>query len=130
MAEISQLSSEAQTRIAAAGDLAALEALRVEYLGKQGSVSALLKTLGAMSPEERQSEGPKIHALREAVSEALAVRKQALEGAALEAQLASEKLDLTLPAPETPRGSAPGAWARADGRASARQRPRSAPARA
>ena len=105
MADISQLGSEAQTRIAAAGDLATLEALRVEYLGKQGSVSALLKTLGAMSPEERQNEGPKIHALREGVTEALAGRKQALEGAALEAQLASEKLDLTLPATQSPRGS-------------------------
>jgi len=105
MADYSQLGSEAQACIAAAGDLAAIEALRVEYLGKQGSVSALLKTLGAMSPEERQSEGPKIHALREAVTSALAARKDELESAGLAAQLASETLDLTLPAPETPRGS-------------------------
>ena len=50
MADIEQLGSAAHTRISAAGDLAALEALRVEYVGKQGSISALLKTLGAMSP--------------------------------------------------------------------------------
>lgn len=96
---------EALARIAAAQDLDALEKLRVEFLGKQGSVSLLLKTLGAMSPEERQSTGPQIHALREGVSDALAARKGALEGAALEARLASESVDLTLPAPQAPRGS-------------------------
>jgi phenylalanyl-tRNA synthetase alpha chain len=96
---------EALRRIAAAEGLDALEALRVEFLGKQGSISALLKTLGGMSPEQRQSEGPKIHGLRESVTEALAARKAGLEGAALEARLASERIDLTLPAPETARGS-------------------------
>ena len=105
MADIEQLGSAAHTRIGAAGDLAALEALRVEYLGKQGSISALLKTLGAMLPEERQSAGPQIHALREAVQAALADRKAALEGAALEAQLAAETLDMSLPAPFAPQGS-------------------------
>ena len=96
---------DALARISAADDLAALEGLRVEFLGKQGSISGLLKTLGGMSPDERQTEGPKIHALREGVTNALAERKAALEGAALAARLASERIDLTLPAPETPRGS-------------------------
>jgi len=96
---------EALGRIEAAQDLDALEGLRVEFLGKQGSISALLKTLGGMSPDERQAEGPRIHSLRETVTTALADRKAALEGAALEARLASERLDLTLPAPELPRGS-------------------------
>lgn len=105
MGELENLENAACARIGAAEDLAALEALRVEYLGKQGSVSALLKTLGGMSPEQRQAEGPKIHALRENVTNALAARREALESAALEAQLAAEKLDLTLPAPETPQGS-------------------------
>jgi phenylalanyl-tRNA synthetase alpha chain len=91
--------------IASAGSLDELEALRVRHLGKQGDISALLKTLGAMSPDERKVEGPKIHALRESVTEALATRKAALESAALDAQLASETIDLTLPAPETPRGT-------------------------
>ena len=95
----------ARFNIAAAADLEALEALRIAYLGKQGSISALLKTLGAMSPEQRQDVGPRIHALREGVTEALGARKTALEGAALDARLASETIDLTLPAPETPRGS-------------------------
>lgn len=92
-------------QIAAAATVEAVEAIRVAALGKQGWVSALLKTLGAMSPEQRQSEGPKIHAAREAVTAAIAERKGALESAALEARLAAERLDLTLPAPEALRGS-------------------------
>jgi phenylalanyl-tRNA synthetase alpha chain len=96
---------EALSRIAQASDLDKLEALRVAFLGKQGSISGLLKTLGKMGPEERKVEGPKIHALRESVSEALATRKEALETAALDARLMSETIDLTLPAPEQPRGS-------------------------
>jgi phenylalanyl-tRNA synthetase alpha chain len=105
MADLEQMGSEARARIEEAADLPALEALRVEFLGKQGSISGLLKTLGKMTPEERQSEGPKIHALREAVQSALDTRKAVLEQAALDAKLASETLDLSLPAPEAPRGS-------------------------
>jgi phenylalanyl-tRNA synthetase alpha chain len=96
---------EALSRIAESADLDALERLRVEFLGKQGSISGLLKTLGGMSPEQRQSEGPKIHGLREQVTNALAGRKAELEHAALDARLAAETLDLSLPAPETPKGS-------------------------
>ncbi len=96
---------EALARIAAAQDLGTLEQLRVEFLGKQGSISGLLKTLGAMSPEDRQTVGPQIHALREGVSDALTAAKTTLENAVLEARLASEGIDLSLPAPEAPRGS-------------------------
>ena len=67
MSDIQAMQAQLVDDIAAAADLDALEALRVAALGKSGSVSALLKTLGGMSPEERQSEGPRIHALREAV---------------------------------------------------------------
>jgi phenylalanyl-tRNA synthetase alpha chain len=98
-------SNQVMERIALAATAEDVEALRVEFLGKQGSISGLLKTLGKMSPEERQVEGPKIHALREAVTEALAARKAAFETAALDAKLASETLDLSLPAPDAPRGS-------------------------
>ncbi|EGI55128.1 phenylalanyl-tRNA synthetase, alpha subunit [Sphingomonas sp. S17] len=83
--------------IADAPALDALETIRVDALGKQGRITQLLKTLGKMSPEERQVEGPKIHGLREAVTEALGIRKAALEQAALDARLASERLDMTLP---------------------------------
>ncbi|MGN6278548.1 MAG: phenylalanine--tRNA ligase subunit alpha [Sphingomonas sp.] len=85
-------------RIAAADDLDTVEALRVEALGKSGSVTALLKSLGKMTPEERQSEGPRIHGLREAVTEAIGARKVTLERAALDAKLAAETIDMTLPA--------------------------------
>ena len=92
-------------QITAAESLDALEAARIALLGKQGSVSALLKTLGSMSPEERQVEGPRINGLRESVTAAIAARKAALESAALDARLATERLDMSLPAPATPRGS-------------------------
>src|SRR5438309_2845994 len=105
MSEFEATQRAALSRIAAAATPDAVEALRVELLGKQGSISSLLKTLGAMSPEQRQSEGPKIHGLRESVTEALSARKAEMEGAALEARLASERIDLTLPAPEGQRGS-------------------------
>ena len=92
-------------RIGAAADLPALEAVRVAALGKQGAVTSLLKTLGGMSPEERQSEGPRIHGLREAVTEAVAERKAALEAAALDRRLATEGLDMTLPVAPPREGS-------------------------
>ncbi|MEO6433044.1 MAG: phenylalanine--tRNA ligase subunit alpha [Sphingomicrobium sp.] len=91
--------------IRAAGDFAALEQQRIAALGKSGSITAMLKSLGAMSPDERTAEGPKIHALREAVSAALAARKTELESAELERKLATEQLDLTLPAAEARTGS-------------------------
>jgi phenylalanyl-tRNA synthetase alpha chain len=92
-------------RIAAADSLGDLEALRVSALGKAGSITALLKSLGSMDPDTRAAEAPKIHALREAVTDALTSRKAALEDAELERRLATEKLDLSLPAPETPQGT-------------------------
>jgi len=97
--------TEIRTQIAAAADLDALESVRVALLGKQGSISALLKTLGGMSPEQRQAEGPRINGLRAAATDAIAARKEQLEAAALDARLASERLDMSLPAPERPRGS-------------------------
>ena len=97
MSDLDQLRADLVSRIGAAGDLAALEGERVAALGKQGSVTQLLKTLGGMTPEQRQSEGPRIHALREAVSEAIAARKAALNSAELDRRLATETLDMTLP---------------------------------
>ncbi|MFX8984288.1 phenylalanine--tRNA ligase subunit alpha, partial [Acinetobacter baumannii] len=92
-------------RIAAAGDVAALEAVRVEALGKSGQISALLKSLGAMTPEERKESGPAINGLRDRVAAAIAARKSALEAADLDARLQSERVDLTLPPPPRRRGS-------------------------
>ena len=105
MTEITSLQLGLVADIDAADTLDALEALRVGALGKNGVVTGLLKTLGAMTPEERQSRGPAIHALRESVTAAIARRKAALETAALDARLATERLDMTLPADIAPQGS-------------------------
>ena len=105
MTEIATLKAEALAAIDTAASPEALEAVRIALLGKQGRVSALLKSLGGMTPEQRQSEGPVINALREAVSAAIAERKAMLDRAALEARLAAETLDMTLPAPIMPTGS-------------------------
>ena len=105
MSDLDQLRTDLLGRVAAAPDLAALEGERVAALGRQGAVTALLKTLGAMTPEQRQEEGPRIHALREAVAEAIAERKAALEEAGLEQRLASERLDMTLPVETGAKGS-------------------------
>ena len=92
-------------QIAAAASLQELEGLRLAALGKSGSITAMLKSLGAMSPEERAEQGPAIHALREQVAAAIAERREALEAAELERRLATERIDMSLPAPETPAGS-------------------------
>jgi phenylalanyl-tRNA synthetase alpha chain len=105
MTDIQSLEADLLSRIADAQTPDAVEAIRVAALGKSGSVTALLKTLGGMSPEQRQSEGPRIHALREAVTVALATRKAALDRAALDARLAAETLDMTLPAEPLPMGT-------------------------
>ncbi len=92
-------------KIAAADSLGEVEALRVAALGKSGSVTALLKSLGSMDPATRTAEAPKIHALRETVTDAIASRKAALEAAELDRRLATERIDLSLPAAESPAGS-------------------------
>ncbi|TAK46725.1 MAG: phenylalanine--tRNA ligase subunit alpha [Xanthobacteraceae bacterium] len=95
------LQDELLRQIAAATDEAALEAVRVAALGKKGSVSALLATLGKMSPDERKTQGAAINAVKDAVTAALAARKETLKSAALDARLARETLDVTLPVRET-----------------------------
>ena len=98
MTDIVALQSEILAAVAGAADEAALEAVRVAALGKKGSVSALLATMGSLSPDERKVQGPKFNGLKDAVTEAIAARKAALADMALDARLASEKLDVTLPA--------------------------------
>ena len=98
MSDITTIEKEAISSVEAAGDLDALEAVRVAELGKKGRVSGLMKQLGGMSVDERKEFGPKLNALKSRVDEAVKARKAALEASALEAKLATEKLDLTLPA--------------------------------
>ena len=105
MTNIATLQTDLMGAIDSANTLDSLEAVRIAALGKQGSVSALLKTMGSMSPEERQTQGPIINGLRESITSALASKKADLETADLNRRLASERVDMTLPAPETPRGT-------------------------
>ena len=105
MSDISKLQSDLLAEIAAASDEAALEAVRVAALGKKGSVSELMKTLGGMSPDERKVQGPLLNGLRDAVTEAIAARKSALSDAALDVRLGQEKIDISLPARPEPQGS-------------------------
>jgi len=100
MSDIAKLESELLAAIGAAKDEAALEAVRVSALGKSGSVSALLKTLGAMTPDERKEKGPAINGLKDRVGAAIAAAKESLAAAALDARLASETVDVTLPVRE------------------------------
>ncbi len=105
MTDLTDQKTAALAAINAADTLDALEEQRVAALGKKGWVSLALKTLGGMSPEERTQAAPAIQATRGEVADAIASRKAALESAALAQKLASETLDLTLPAPATKRGS-------------------------
>src|SRR6201996_4041471 len=104
MTDTASLQSDILAQVSGAGDEAALEAVRVAALGKKGSISELMKTLGGMSPEDRKTQGPLLNGLRDAVTEAIAARKAQLGDAALDARLAGEKIDVTLP----PRAEAQG----------------------
>ena len=104
MTDLTKLEAAVTARVSAASDLATLETIRVEALGKTGSVSELLKTLGKLTPDERREQGPKINGLRDAVATAIAAKKTALETAELDAKLSSERVDLSLPPPPERRG--------------------------
>ena len=101
-AELEQLEAALLSDIAGAADEQAIEAVRVSALGKKGSVSEKLKTLGAMSAEERQVMGPAINGLKNRVAEALSARRNELRDAAIDARLAAEKVDVTLRVRQSP----------------------------
>lgn len=104
MSGIESLTRQALDEIAAASSSDAIEALRVSLLGKSGSVTAQLKQLGALPAEERKSAGEAINKARDALTTALGERKHALDNAALDARLASETIDVTLPGLDGVRG--------------------------
>jgi phenylalanyl-tRNA synthetase alpha chain len=105
MTDIAELERQLTAAIAQAGDEAQLEQVRVAALGKKGSISELLKSLGTLSPEERKTKGPQFNGLRDRITTVIAGRKQALGDAALNARLAAERVDITLPVRPEPRGS-------------------------
>ncbi|GHD70257.1 phenylalanine--tRNA ligase alpha subunit [Luteimonas padinae] len=97
MTEIESIREQALADIAAAAGPDAVEGLRVALLGKSGSVTAQLKSLGALPADQRKAAGEAINRARDAIGEALAARKATLDAAALDARLASETIDVTLP---------------------------------
>ena len=102
MSEIEALTREMLQAVEKAQDLAALEAVRIQALGKKGALTERMKTLGAMGPEERKLAGAQLNTAKESLNAAIAARSEALHRAALDARLASERIDVTLPArPET-----------------------------
>jgi len=94
---LDELLAAAQGDIAAAADARALEALRVDLLGKKGRVTELLKSLGCMAPDERKAFGEQVNRVRDALNQALDARGNHLADQALRAKLASETIDVTLP---------------------------------
>jgi phenylalanyl-tRNA synthetase alpha chain len=104
MQNLEQLERHLLARIAEA-DECALEEVRVAALGKKGAITELLKSLGTMTPEERKEKGPLFNGLRDRVASAIALRKRQLEEKVVNVRLETERVDVTLPAPVTPRGT-------------------------
>ena len=97
MENLEPLANEARAAIAAAGDGPALEQLRIDYLGKKGLVTSLLKGLGNLSPEERPAAGALINEVKQELQELIGARKIVLDAAAIMAKLEQETIDVTLP---------------------------------
>lgn len=104
MENLDALAEEAKEAVEKAEDGQALDAVRVEYLGKKGKLTGLLKSLGKLSPEERPQAGARINRVKEEVQELLNTRKTAFEHSAINARLSGETVDVTLPG----RGHQPG----------------------
>lgn len=104
MENLEQLVQEALEAVSQAQDAASLDQVRVDYLGKKGQLTALLKGLGKLDPSERPAAGAKINEAKEQVSERLLAKKSDMENAALESKLMSEAVDVTLPGRATDLG--------------------------
>ena len=97
MSDIDNLTHSALAEIASANSLDAVEALRVSLLGKSGNITGQLKQLGTLPPDQRKAFGEQINRAKDAIGEAIAVRKAALEESAFSERLATERIDITLP---------------------------------
>ena len=104
MDHLPALVSEARDAIQAAQSVAALDELRVRYLGKKGEVTALLKGLGKLSAEERPAAGERINQAKQTLADEIDAKREQLESAALNARLAAERIDVTLPGRGQPGG--------------------------
>ncbi|OYW26733.1 MAG: phenylalanine--tRNA ligase subunit alpha, partial [Methyloversatilis sp. 12-65-5] len=97
MSDLEALVSQAESDFSAAADAVALEQVKARFLGKSGSLTELLKGLGKLDPDARKTAGAAINIAKQKVESALEARREALRHAALEARLAEESLDVTLP---------------------------------
>ena len=102
--DLASLQAETEAALAAATDLRALDAVRVGVLGKSGSLTGLLKGLGAVPADQRKDRGAALNRLKGGIEAALEARRAVLDAAALDTRLAAERIDVTLP----PRAAAPG----------------------
>lgn len=103
--DLESLVKSATDAIEVAGEIQQLEAIRVEFLGKKGSLTAQLKMLGKLSPEERPAAGERINQAKQLLQQQINTKKEALQAAELEARLASEAIDITLPGRRSERGA-------------------------
>ena len=103
--ELNQLVTGAEQAITVADDLQTLDQVRVDFLGKKGHLTERMKSLGKLSAEERPKAGQAINQAKQAVQQAIEMRREALKRAVLEAKLVGEKVDVTLPGRQTPVGS-------------------------
>ena len=97
MSNLNGLEAEVLAAVDGAADLTALDEVRVSALGKKGRITDLMKTLGAMAPDERKAFGAAVNQVKDRIADAIAARKSHLEDEALERRLAAERLDVTLP---------------------------------
>lgn len=104
MSDLDTLRDALMTDVADAGDLKALEAVRVDALGKKGRITGQMKNLGGMEPDARKTLGQSLNALKDEIAAAIDARKAAMEDAELDARLAQERVDVTLPPRASPMG--------------------------
>ena len=104
MSDLNTLRDELTTAVAGAADLKALEAIRVDALGKKGRITGQMKNLGGMEPDARKALGQSLNALKDEIAAAIDARKEAMEDAELDARLAEERVDVTLPPRASPMG--------------------------
>lgn len=105
MENLEALTQQALAAVSEAQDVAALDQVRVQFLGKKGEITSLMKNLGSVAPEDRPKMGAIINEAKDQVEHAISQRKQLLESAALDAKLAAETIDITLPGRAMQEGS-------------------------
>jgi len=102
--DLAALRAETETALAGAEDLRAWDAIRVGTLGKQGKLTLMLKSLGSATPEERRERGAELNRLKGELTTLIETRRGILERAEIDAKLAAERIDVSLPPPPKPQG--------------------------